>query len=185
MTDYYDFIDLNEENPEIIEKKMKEFIKEDPLFLDPYLVLYDLYQRDLNFDKADKILEDAYQETIKLITDKETNWPRELLWVHLENRHIIRVLLNKSLSLWNKGKANDSLDLLRKLLRSNPNDNIGARTYILAIRLGITFEEFEKKMMTKDGLGYDGKKMWKFEEKMKEFPDEFDWWFKLMKKTEE
>lgn len=38
------------------------------------------------------------------------------------------------------------MDLLRKLLRSNPRDNIGARHYILVVRLGMTFAEFEMQM---------------------------------------
>ena len=39
------------------------------------------------------------------------------------------------------------------------------------------FNDFEDKMASKYG-GYDGNKMMKFEEKMRDFPDEFSWWFK-------
>lgn len=185
MSEYYDFIDSEERSPEETEKEMQKFIEKDPLFLDPYLILFDLYQHNDDLDKAHEILESAYQKAIKLITDKKGNWPKKMLWGHLENRHIVRTLLKKALNLWIKDKRDDSLELLRKLLRSNPNDNIGARTYILAIRLGMNFDKFEKQMLSKDGYGYDGQKMWKFEKKMKDFPDEFDWWFKLMEEVEE
>ena len=180
MTEYYDFINADEHSSDETEKTMNTLIQKDPLFLDPYLVLSELYQSEGDLEKAEKILEQAYEMAIKAITDRKKNWPNEMLWGHLENRHIIRTLLNKAMNLWLKGENEDALDLLRKLLRSNPIDNIGARTYILAIRLGMKFGEFESQMMSEQGYGYDGKKMMEFEEKMKDFPDEFDWWFEVV-----
>lgn len=181
MNEYYDFIDSAERFGAKTEKKMKEFIKKDPLFLDPYLILFELYQEEEAFEKADIILEQAHEKAVSIITDKKGEWPNELLWGFLENRHIIRTLLNKAMNLWHKEKNDQALDLLRKLLRSNPNDNIGARNYILAILLGMKFEEFETQMMVAGGYGYDGKKMMEFEMKMKDFPEEFDWWFRTVK----
>jgi tetratricopeptide (TPR) repeat protein len=181
MAEYYDFIDSEERSFDKTEKKMKKFIQGDLSFLDPYLILFELYQNEMRLHEADEILERAYKIAIETITDKKGKWPDEMLWGHLENRHIIRTLLNKAMNLWLKGKNEDALDLLRKLLRSNPGDNIGARTYILAIRLGKRFDEFETQMMSDYGYGYDGKKMMEFEEKMKDFPDEFDWWFETVK----
>ncbi len=185
MTEYYDFLDSEELSPIKTKKKMKELIKEDHLFLDPYLILFELYQGERDLKKAEKMLEEAYEMAIKAITDKKGNWPNEMLWGHFKNRHIIRTLLNKAMNLWMKDENKDALDLLRKLLRSNPRDNIGARTYILAIRLGMKFDKFEMQMMSGEGYGYDGDKMMKFEEKMKDFPDEFGWWFKAMKEDME
>ena len=183
MSEYYDFMDaINEHSADDIEKTMKKFIKKDPLFLDPYLMLFELYQGDRDLQKAEDILEQAYGIAIKIITDKKGNWPKEMRWGYLGNRHIIRTLLNKAMNLWVKNKRDDALDLLRKLLRSNPRDNIGARTYILAIRLNMKFDEFEKQMMS--DYGYDGKKMMEFEEKMKDFPDEFDWWLEAVKEED-
>jgi|WetSurMetagenome_2_1015567.scaffolds.fasta_scaffold05285_8 tetratricopeptide (TPR) repeat protein len=178
MTDYYDFLDVGEENQAKVEKQMKEFIKKDPLFLDPYLILFELYQSKKDIKSGEQILEDAFQIAIKTIADRKGIWPEEMAWGHLENRHIIRTLLNKAMNLWAHGENEPALDLLRKLLRSNPRDNIGARNYILAIRLGMTFAEFETQMASE--YGYDGKKMMEFEEKMRKFPDEFDWWFKAV-----
>ena len=178
MGEYYDFLDSEQNTPAQTEKKMMEFIKTDPAFLDPYLLLFELYQNKKEVGKARGILERAYQIAIKAITDRKGNWPEEMLWGHLENRHIIRTLLNKAMNLWVHGENDAALNLLRKLLRSNPGDNIGARNYILAIRLGMKFEEFETQMASE--YGYDGKKMMAFEKKMKKFPDEFDWWFKAV-----
>lgn len=178
MTDYYDFLDSDNNTPAKTEKKMMEFIKTDPAFLDPYLILFEFYQNKKEVEKAREILDQAYQIAIKTIADRKGIWPEEMLWGHLENRHIIRTLLNKAMNLWAHGEEEPALDLLRKLLRSNPRDNIGARNYILAIRLGMTFAEFETQMASE--YGYDGKKMMEFEEEMKKFPDEFDWWFKAV-----
>jgi len=180
MMEYYDFLDSEQRTPAKTEKKMQGFITKDPTFLDPYLILFELYQSKPNIEKAQEVLEQAYQIAIKTITDRKGNWPNEIPWGHLENRHIIRTLLNMAINLWVKGENKGALDLLRKLLRSNPRDNIGARSYILAIRLGMKFDEFEIKMMSKEGY-YDGMKMMKFEEKMKDFPDEFAWWFETTK----
>lgn len=155
MSDYYDFLD-SERSPRKTEKKMMEFIKEDPQFLDPYLMLFELYQDEGDFKKAEEILDQAYKIALKTVTDKKGNWPDEMLWGFLENRHIIRTFLNKALNLWIKDKNEEALKLLRKLLRSNPRDNIGARNYILAIRLGMEFDQFETKMRSQ--YGYDGKK---------------------------
>lgn len=178
MEEYYDFLDSEEgQSPEKTEIKMKQFIEKDPKFLDPYLILVDLYAFNEDFDRAEETLDRAFELAMKIITDKDGNWPDEMLWGHLENRHIIRTLLNKAIGLWTEGENDDALELFRKLLRSNPNDNIGARHYILAIRLGMTFDEFETQMMSGSGYGYDGRRMMEFGRKMKDFPDEFDWWF--------
>ena len=38
-------MDSDRNTPKKIEKKMIEFIKTDPAFLDPYLILFELYQK--------------------------------------------------------------------------------------------------------------------------------------------
>jgi hypothetical protein len=52
---------------------------------------------------------------------------------------------------------------------------VGARDYILAIRLGMTFAQYEKKFASQ--FGYDALAMieW-FDANIGQFPDEFDWW---------
>lgn len=180
MNEYYDFMDSGEESTSKVEQKMREFIKKDPLFLDPYIMIYNIYLEANEVEQADSILNEAYEAAIKTITDKKGEWPDELEWGFLENRHIIRTLLNKAISHWHKEENDKALSLLRKLLKSNPHDNIGARNFILAILLDMKYGDFENKMMSKNGYGYDGKKLMEFEEKMKDFPEEFDWWFKVM-----
>lgn len=178
---YHDFLEATEgTHGKKIEKKMKEFIKKDPLFFDPYTILAEELQRIGKLEEAEKILDKGYVKAIDLITDQWGNWPDELHWEYLENRHIIRVILNKALSYWIQEARKSSIDLLRKLLHSNCNDNIGARNYMLAILLGWSFDQYENEMQILGGFGYDGQKVMEFEKRMVEFPEEFGWWLRIM-----
>ncbi|MCX6089884.1 MAG: hypothetical protein NTX88_05885, partial [Candidatus Atribacteria bacterium] len=84
----------------------------------------------------------------------------------------------KALYFWMENQTHDALNLLRKLLRTNPGDNIGARDHILAIRMGMTFEEFQESFDR--GGFYDGDIVNWFDENYKNFPDEFEWWVKAI-----
>lgn len=103
--------------------------------------------------------------------DNKGDWPSSLFWGFLENRHIIRTLLNKALLQWEDGNTERALELLRKLLKTNPNDNVGAREYILSIRMGFTFNGFEDRL-NKGGVYGMELTTW-FEEHAPTFPDEF------------
>jgi len=91
----------------------------------------------------------------------------------MPNWHIIKTILEKAISLWETGKTDDALYLLRKLLKTNPNDEFGARNYILAIRMGCTYHDFQK--WVDDDENHEAILDW-FEENHKKFPEEFDGW---------
>lgn len=177
-----DFYDLQKwydgTNGEYVKKRLERLIKKDPYFLDSYLLLFVILQDEGDFLEAERVLNNAYKKAIELITDEEGNWPDILEWVVLQNRHIIRTILNKAIWSWRSRNTGEALDLLRKLLKTNPRDNIGARNYILAIRMGMTFEEFEGRF-NKSGY-YDMELVDWFDENYKKFPDEFDWWDKAI-----
>ena len=176
-----DFYDLAERygsatsSTKALERALRDLIVVDPDYYDPYLMLRDLLTKTRREAEGAALLAEAYRRALARITDASGAWPRALEWGWLENRHIIRTLLNQALADWTAGNTDAALDLLRKLLRSNPNDNIGAREYILAVRMGETFENFESRFMAE--FGYDGLKMteW-FDENSPRFPDDFDWW---------
>ena len=172
----------NEQNTEYTIKQLKLLIEQDPDYLDPYIMLYEIFQEEGNYFESIIILDSAYERALHLITDKKGNWPDVLEWGWLENRHIIRTLLNKALYFWMENQTPDALNLLRKLLRTNPGDNIGARNYILAIRMGMSYDEFEN--LFDIGGFYDAKMFRWFEENYKNFPDEFDWWEKAIEEIE-
>lgn len=173
---YYDALDRLEtaSDRETI-KAMEKLIKEDPDFLDSYLILHGNYQDNSKWKEADKILNEAYERAINIISDKKGNWPDVLLWGFMENRHIIRTIFNKGVILWDNGKTDEALEIFRKLLKSNPNDNVGVRDFILAIRMDMSFEEYEERF-NKGGY-YDSESIEWFEENAPNYQDEFGWWF--------
>jgi len=182
MSAYYDLCEkyCNGSDKRVIKRQLNQLIKENPDFLDSYLLLCEILQNDDNLPEAEKILDEAYERALMSITDKKGNWPDVLEWGWLENRHIIRTILNKAISLWEKGEIDGALDLFRKLLKTNPGDNVGARDFILAIRMNMSFEEFENRF-NKGGY-YDMELSDWFEENHKSFPDEFGCWEKAVKK---
>lgn len=178
---YYDLLEKYDgTNAKTTKTKIEKLIKEDPDFFDTYLLLLNILEDEGKFEEAAQILESAFNRAINLITDKNGNWPDMLEWGLLENRHIIRTILNKAILLWDFKQFDEALDLLRKLLKTNPGDNIGARDYILAIRMNMSFEDFEKRF-NKGGF-YDNELTDWFENNYKKFPDEFGWWEKAMEK---
>lgn len=179
MDRYYDVLEeYTGNNPKTVKKKLKSLIKKDPNFLDSYLLFSEVLEDEGKFKEAEEILDEAYERAIKIITDENGNWPDVMLWGYLSNRHIIRTIFNKAISLWRKGENDQALVLFRKLLKTNPNDNVGARECILAIRMGMSFYEFESRF-NKGGY-YDYDLFDWFCDNYKKFPDEFDWWEKAI-----
>ncbi len=176
MFKYYDVLERPLQSDEI-KREMKELIKSDPDFLDPYLTLADILEEEENYGKAREILREAYLKAMNLIVDKNGNWPKYLPWGILENRHVIRAIDHWAYVLWEEGNPEYALEIFRKLLISNPGDNVGARYAILAIRLGLDYD-YEEQFASKSMPGYvDAGEMidW-FEKHSKTFPEEFGWW---------
>ncbi|KXA97299.1 hypothetical protein AKJ38_01520 [candidate division MSBL1 archaeon SCGC-AAA259I14] len=165
-----------------LKRQLSELIEEDPDFLDPYLMLYSILEDEGNLHEAEAMLNVAYERALELITDEEGRWPDKLEWGWLENRHIIRSILNKAISLWGNGETEEALELFRKLLATNLADNVGARKYILAIRMGMSLEEFEDRF-NKGGY-YDSEVMEWFDENYERFSDEFDQWEEMVEERE-
>lgn len=180
MDVYYDLCEKysNGSSGKSMKRQLKNLIEEDPDFLDSYLLLREILGNEGNSEEAEKLLDDAYERALKLITDKKGSWPDVLEWGWLENRHVIRAIFNKAISLWQHEDLDNALDLLRKLLKTNPGDNVGARDYILAIRMNMSFDEFERRF-NKGGY-YDTKLTDWFDKNYRRFPDEFGWWEKAV-----
>lgn len=156
--------------------ELKALIEEDPFYFDPYLTLAGILESEGNLLEALHLREMAYELALETILDEDNKWPDTLDWMFIENRHIIRALFSMVGIYWENSQAQKALDLLRNLMRVNPLDNIGARYNILAIRMGLSYEEFQK-ITDKDENGdfdFDIDK-W-FASNKKEFPEDFDWW---------
>jgi tetratricopeptide (TPR) repeat protein len=173
-TQYNEFIDNPPYDIEKAIKKLKYFIQKDPYFFDSYLALHELYYENGMRKKAAEILNEGYQKALGYLKDIEGNLPKKLRWGFIENRHIIRILVNQSMALWEKKKTEEALELFRTILKLNPQDNVGARYYILAIRMNTPFGEFQNRF-DKGGY-YDASINEWFSANSNSFPDEFKWW---------
>ena len=181
-----EFYDITEEvsNRKKLKTEMRRLIEEDPIFFDPYITLADLLLDEEKNEEAKHLIRDAYQKAMLLIVDKDGNWPKEMAWGWLENRHIMRAIEHYAYQIWEEGKIEEALDIFRRLLKTNPSDNQGTRHNILA-----TFRTGH--WLARAVYGWEGSmagKLWKqdlykwFDENSKKFPEEFDWLLKIYRK---
>jgi len=111
-----------------------------------------------------------------------------MMWGWMENRHLMRAIERYAFLCWQKGDTEEALTIFRNFLRVNPNDNQGVRNYILAIRMGMDIDKWEKQFLAdnpvQDGA-LDAIKLhdW-FKNNAKKFPDDFNWLLKKWKKED-
>ena len=182
MHEFYDIIETVTDHKKL-KAAMQRLVQEDPLFFDSYIVLAEMLLFEGKDKESKQLIKDAYEKAVLQIADKEGNWPKDMPWGWIENRHLMRVIDEYAQQLWGEGKIEESLDILRRLLKTNPHDNQGARHSILAIRLGLG-TDWEEQFMVKEGpmtgqaLEAGPLHKW-FEKHAPEFPEEFDWLLKL------
>ena len=174
---YYEIMDgYTGKNVNNVISRLKKLIPKDPDFFETYNSLQDLLSMIGKKDEANILIKQASERALKKIADQQGNWPDRLEWVYLENRHIIRALFNQALLLWKEGTIDSALDFFRKLLRSNPNDNLGVRYFILAIRKNMKFTEFDERF-NKKGFYTNEIDHWFYNNYLL-FPEDFEWWEK-------
>lgn len=178
MDEYYDITErFQAQQISLSELKttLQWLIKADKSYLDPYLYLAQIEYDSENDVEYFRLIWDAYLKAIVMVANKTGDYPKSLPWGYLENRHIIRALCNFALLQWEQGHIRLSLEIYRKLLASNLNDDIGARYSILALLLGYS-PEYEALFLPESQLvyGLDAMKMgdW-FSRHSSEFPEEF------------
>ncbi len=174
---YYEIMDgYTGKNVNNVISRLKKLIPKDPDFFETYNSLQDLLSMIGKKDEANILIKQASERALKKIADQQGNWPDRLEWVYLENRHIICALFNQALLLWKEGTIDSALDFFRKLLRSNPNDNLGVRYFILAIRKNMKFTEFDERF-NKKGFYTNEIDHWFYNNYLL-FPEDFEWWEK-------
>ena len=182
---YYDFLESKES--EDIKKSIKflqHLIEMDPNFFDSYITLSEYYYLNGEIEKAEEIIIEGYIRAMKKVM-KGTHFPDELDWLWLENRHIIRMIFNYGILLWEKGKKQEAISVFTRLLKSNIKDNIGARYAIAGILDGFeSMEEMEEKFASKYGFIDAIKQEEWFEKVVKKYPEYFDWWLKAIEEYE-
>jgi tetratricopeptide (TPR) repeat protein len=184
MEDYYEIVCSKVPDGQML-KKMCTLIKADPDFYDPYLMVSDLLFSKGKKKEAEVILQEAYERALLTIVDAKGRWPKQMAWGFLENRHVMRAIEQQALYYWETGKVDDALEIFRQLLRVNPHDNQGARYSILAIKMSLGFDEWEKPFeVERDGkvVGLNAFKVgdW-FRENAPKYEDDFRWLLDLYK----
>lgn len=106
-------------------------------------------------------MEQGFKKGIDLI-DNNGRFSDELPWGYMENRHILRMIFNSGMFIWENEDKEIALNIFMELLKSNHNDNIGARYSIVAILEGFNSqEEYEEQFERENGmLSYEVVEEW-------------------------
>ena len=178
--EYWDFLESEEQDIQKGIKALKKIIKKDPDFFDPYVTLSEYYAYAKDDMQSFNILKEGYERAMKMVMHRG-KFPDVLSWLFMENRHIIRMIYNYALKMWEMGEKNEALRVMQQLLASNPNDNIGARYGIVALLEGYdNVQSWEEIFESDSGYGLDGLAVdeW-FNKHAKKYPDEIGWWFEM------
>jgi len=93
----------------------------------------------------------AIEHTLALVLDVKGNFPKSLEWGFIENRPIIRFIIQHAENCWTNGEQDEAKKMYQGLLSSNPKDNIGARYGYLAMLKGMSIEEYQNKASDEEG----------------------------------
>jgi hypothetical protein len=101
-------------------------------------------------------LEKKWFEASMRIAEKENIFNKEVAWGWHENRPLVRGIYMGAEKLWKNNEFEKAHELFSKILKTNENDNIGARYSVKATAEKMTYEEFEKQFTIKhkDGSSY-------------------------------
>lgn len=129
---YYDFLDeRNEYSFETEELYLKYLISMNNYVYDPYITLMELYFKHEQNENAIQTIILAYTRLMK----KEFNnkLPKKLDYYEMYNRGIFRTIYNYADILWFTEQKEKALNLFKKLLQLNPDDNLGVRYAICGL----------------------------------------------------
>jgi tetratricopeptide (TPR) repeat protein len=176
--EYYEFLESPEaDDYKKSEKILLKLIKQDPDFFDTYTVLHEYYLNSGKGTKAYNLMAKGYERAMGLLLNKNGRYPTSLPWGYVENRHIIRILFNFAALLWLNSDTKNALDIFNRLLKTDPDDNIGARYMIVAIHEGIkSLFEFEEMFNDENGnWDWQAQEKW-FWEVSGKYEKEIGWW---------
>lgn len=135
VTEKYDnYLDENElySNEQKI-KKLKSLLELNDCLYDAYVDLMNIYYKEERFQDAYMIIKEGYETLLKKEFNNRFNLLLTLNYQELSSRAKYRVIYNYADALWIFENKRESLKIFKKMLRMNPNDNIGARYAICGI----------------------------------------------------
>ena len=132
------FYDAEEALDQGFEKRgkseLKRIIEEDPEFIDAYNSLGFLEIRRRQYDKAVKLLKQAYEVGKKLIPESFTG---RIIWGVLDNRPFLRAMHGLGVCYLETGEVRKAKDIFSTMLHYNPNDNQGIRALAIQCNLAL------------------------------------------------
>ncbi|MCR4314367.1 MAG: hypothetical protein NUV84_03925 [Candidatus Uhrbacteria bacterium] len=102
MEAYYELLESSTSNKEL-KKGMETLMTEDPDFYDPYIVVADLEIGVGNVKKGLRLIQSGFERAIMRIADTRGEWPIEMPWGYLENRHLMRMIERFAMLVWEQG----------------------------------------------------------------------------------
>lgn len=138
-----------------------------PDFLPPYEYAFRMIgqmEQDKDILDLESDLEQRWFKACEKIAHREDIYSKHVPWGFLENRPLIRGLFNKANNLWKAGKLKQANELFSKILKTNENDNIGARYSVKATGEGMSFNEFEERFTQEDESGsyFKNEELWEW-----------------------
>ncbi len=95
----------------------------DPTYADGYNHLANIVWRKGDWRQAESL----YRKAQRYAEPEVQDIPRGVFWGVLEARPYMRALYGLGLTLWKQGRLEEAIDILRRMLELNPNDNQGVR----------------------------------------------------------
>lgn len=176
MNEFYEITDSEHNTDDI-----RALIERDPDFYDSYLYVANDLRKLRQELQARQLEDEAFKRACNRIQDKRGNWPDKMPWGWFENRHIIRALVAGADNFWKDGKIDEALNIYRKLLHSNLNDNIGARYAIIALCLGLTYKKYMRQVWPQSTMSAEHIDKW-FKKNAPKFSKELQEWKSYCKK---
>jgi tetratricopeptide (TPR) repeat protein len=127
-----------------------------PDFLPPYeytIRMIAELEPDKELEWLQKDLEQRWFDACERIAQKEGIFNKTVEWAYMENRPLIRGLYFGAESLWKNGQLELANEHFKKILKTNPDDNIGARYAVKATAERMSYEVFSEKFTFEDTYG--------------------------------
>ena len=130
---------------------LKEIIALDAYYLFPYITLSDIYDFLGKTAPKEHWLQKAYTQAVSMIK-KDGTYPKELLYSHASNQHIIRTLFAFAMHLWQHNDTQEAVRIFSYILHSDLQDPLGTRYSILGLLEGFESQEaLQEKFMQSNG----------------------------------
>lgn len=133
-----------------------------PDFLPPYeyaLRIIDLLEPDKELMALQADLEKRWFGACDKIARKEKIFEKQVPWGWMENRPLIRGLYNKADQWWQQGDFENAHELFSRILKTNTNDNIGARYAVKATGERMSHKDFIERFTDETGRFYKNREL--------------------------